>query len=159
MKRTAKLMSVILKQRLRGRGLPGEVVHVKRGYALNFLIPNELAMMATQRNVAILEDKKNEWLNLDSKKQEEGKSLKEKIDKIILDFEHSTVDGFRLYGSISTKEVINKLVEKGLPIKKEDVVMKPIKELGSFKAQVYTHGNEASITINVKELDANAIGK
>ncbi|QEK38702.1 50S ribosomal protein L9 [Candidatus Cytomitobacter primus] len=150
MKKTSHLISVVLKERLRGRGLPGDVVSVKRGYALNFLIPEGRAVMATKPNLEMLEQKRNDWLSIDEKRKAEGKAIKDQIDKITIDIEHNTVDGFRLYGSISSKEIIMQLADKGFAIKKEDIVMKPIKEIGSFTAQIHTYGNQSNITINVK---------
>ncbi len=154
MKKTGKLMSVILTERLRGHGLPGELVKVKRGYA-NFLRASGTAMVATKPNMALLEQRKADWLAEDAKRKEEGKKIKDQIDNIVFELEHSTVDGFRLYGSISSKEIIAELAKKGFSIKKEEIVMKPIKEIGSFTANIYTYGNQASITINVKEAASN----
>ncbi|RMD59155.1 50S ribosomal protein L9 [Candidatus Parcubacteria bacterium] len=45
-------MKVILTKDIKGTGKKNEIVEVKRGYALNFLIPRQLALPATQTNLA-----------------------------------------------------------------------------------------------------------
>ncbi|QEK38174.1 50S ribosomal protein L9 [Candidatus Cytomitobacter indipagum] len=144
-----KLISLVLKVSLRGKGSPGDLIKVKKGYS-NYLILSDKAMIANKPNLETMEKQKEEWLKVDSAKKQEGKVAKEKIDQIVIDIVHNTVDGFRLYGSVSNKDIMEQLAKKGFEIKKEDIVMKAIKEVGTFNANIYTYGNKANITINVK---------
>ena len=58
-------MKVILKQDFEKLGKMGESVNVKDGYAMNFLIPNNIAMKATESNLRVLEEiKKNKDLKV-----------------------------------------------------------------------------------------------
>lgn len=148
-RKSSKLTPLILKVSLRGRGSTGDLIQVKNGYA-NYLVVSGKAIIANKANMEIMDQQKAEWVEVDAKKRAEGKVLKDKIDQVVIDIEHNTVDGFRLYGSISSKDIMNQLENRGFKIRKEDIVMKPIKEIGTFNAHVYTYGNQANIIINVK---------
>ncbi len=126
-------MKVILIKDVKGTGKKGEIVKVSDGHARNFLIPRGLAEEATSGNINKLKHQKA----AQKKKQEEeiskAKELAEKISKTTLKFKTKAGEGGRLFGSITTKDIAEKLKkEHKIKIDKRKVVLdNPIKELGA----------------------------
>ena len=56
-------MKIILRQDVENLGNIGEIVVVKPGYARNFLIPNQLAYVATEGAIRALETEKQQYLD------------------------------------------------------------------------------------------------
>ncbi|USO00478.1 MAG: 50S ribosomal protein L9 [Alphaproteobacteria bacterium] len=149
MKKSTKYLEVILQERIRGLGAPGDVVKVRRGYAVNYLLPKDIAEIASTLHMENLVSKRAELAKRDEQLKQDGKVLKEKLDKVVINIEHNTVDGFRLHGSISDSTIIKELSKLGFDVSKNNIVMKPIKEIGSFTVQVHTYGDHANVVVNV----------
>ncbi|MDK2918832.1 MAG: large subunit ribosomal protein [Candidatus Petromonas sp.] len=126
-------MKVILLKDVKGTGKKGDVVNVSDGHARNFLIPRGFAKEATDSNIKTLKHQKQ----MQKRKQEEelakAKALAEKISSITLTFKSKAGEGGRLFGSITSKDIAEKLKkEHKIKVDKRKIVLdNPIKELGA----------------------------
>jgi large subunit ribosomal protein L9 len=151
-------MELILLEHVRGLGKIGDIVNVARGYARNFLMPNNLAMRASEENKKDILKRKLE-LDQESKKlQEEAKlNIESYIDKQFV-FIKSSSDGKNLYGSLSTKEIAENISTDSFKVKAENIYLnKPIKKIGVFEAILSLHPQvECKIFINVAKNETEA---
>ena len=77
-------MKVIFLQDVKGQGKKGEIKEVSDGYAINFLIKKGYAIKQTEGSLNKLKEENEKNRELDLKKREEAKLMKEKLEKITL---------------------------------------------------------------------------
>lgn len=131
-------MKVILKQDVKKLGKKGDIVKVADGYGQNYLIKNNLAVIATETGKEIVAANKEEERLQDALNKKEAESLKETIEKITLDFKVKTGEGGRIFGGVSTKYIVEKLY-KDYQIKidkRKFIDAKPAQSLGITKYNV-----------------------
>lgn len=98
-------MKVILLKDVKKVGKKDEIVEVADGYGRNFLIPNQLAVAASDTGRQILKEEKIEQAEERQKDKEEAIKFKEKIEGLTLEFGVKTGDKGRVFGSVSTKQI------------------------------------------------------
>lgn len=147
-------MKVILLQDVKGIGQKGETVEVKDGYAANFLIPRRLAVKLTDKSLEVL-DKQNkdaaEQVRLDTLKAQE---VAKKLESIVLEFTANTGSDGRMFGTISNKQVEEKLRnEYKISIDKRKFIDKTLVDrLGYTKLRIELYkGVEGVVTVHVSE--------
>ena len=128
-------MQVILKKDVQNIGEVGDLVNVKDGYARNYLIPNQLAEIATagslaqrERNIARIKAKAE-------KLHQEALSAKEEIEKIeSIQLSAKAGESGKLFGTITTKKLSEELLAKtGMEIDKKSIILdRPINHIGNF---------------------------
>ena len=128
-------MQVILKKDVQNIGEVGDLVNVKDGYVRNYLIPNELAEVATkgalaqrERNIARIKAKAE-------KLHQEALSAKEEIEKIEkITLSAKAGESGKLFGTITTKKLSEELLNKtGMEIDKKSIILdSPINHIGNF---------------------------
>jgi len=145
-------MKVVLVKDVEGLGFFGDIVNVKDGYAMNYLIPRGLALPATEGNIrhiqTILEQKKRK-LEREKKKAEE---IAKKLDGLVLEIRKPAGERGKLFGSVTAADVVNALKEKGIEIERKNVVFyHPIKEVGVFPIKIRLHKDvSVEIKLDVK---------
>ena len=141
-------MNIILTKDVKKQGKKGDILTVKDGYG-KFLIQNGSAVLKTETSKNIL-DKENKEKELNEKKLiEECTKLKKELEKLTLVFKVKTGKDDRVFGSISTKQIIESLKEKGYKISKKQVNMESINSLGFHNVEVVLH-KKVSAEIKVK---------
>ena len=141
-------MNIILTKDVKKQGKKGDILTVKDGYG-KFLIQNGSAVLKTETSKNIL-DKENKEKELNEKKLiEECTKLKKELEKLTLVFKVKTGKDDRVFGSISTKQIIESLKEKGYNISKKQVNMESINSLGFHNVEVVLH-KKVSAEIKVK---------
>jgi len=131
-------MKVILKENLPKLGVAGEVCEVKKGYAKNYLLPNNLAILATPANLTKIENQKKEIV---ARKAEElkkfEKQLKE-ISGIILKIKVSVGEKQEMFAAIHEKDIAEVLEkEHGIRLNPDFInLTAPIKDLGEYVIEV-----------------------
>ena len=106
-------MKVILKENVDGLGYLGDLLTVADGYARNFLIPRKKAVVANPRNLKMFEHLKR-LASQHTKKELQGlDELGKKIAKVALTFEVQTGKDDKLFGSVTSKDVAERLVGEG----------------------------------------------
>ena len=123
-----------------GLGIIGDIVKVKPGYARNYLLPNGLVIEASIKNVKELEHQQRQLERRRKKVLEAAQLLKEKIEAIELSFAAKAGSGGKLFGSITTMEIAEKLAEAGVEIDKKKIAADVIKNVGIHVASVKLDG-------------------
>lgn len=134
-------MDVILLQDVQTLGTAGDIVKVKPGYARNYLFPRGFALRSSKRNRAVAEEKKRN-IEMSSKRIErENMSLVNKISKIELTFEMQVGDEEKMFGAVTTKDILTALKEKGISIDRSALMLdESIKALGIYHIPVNLAG-------------------
>jgi len=152
-------MKVILLERIEKLGNMGDVVTVKDGYARNFLLPQGKALRATKENLERFEREREELERRNAEARAEAEKQAEKVDgaKIVLIRQAGEMG--QLYGSVSTRDIVNALKEEfGIEIARTQVQLdKPIKIIGLHDVTVRLHPEVAvTITLNVARNEEEA---
>jgi len=130
-------MKVILKQDHQKLGKIGETITVKDGYAMNFLIPNNIAMKATDSNLKVLEEIKKQHEGKLKKDTADAQKLAEELQKVTLEIKMKAGDEERIFGSVTAQTISDALAEKGFSIDKKLIHLdEPLKHLGIFTVDV-----------------------
>jgi large subunit ribosomal protein L9 len=141
-------MKIILRQDVADLGKAGETVEVKSGYGRNYLIPRNLAILATRANLKAIDEirKQNEFRQ--RKKLREAEQLKLRLEKLSLTSEVLVGEEDRIFGSVTAQNIADLLVLQGMRIEKRNVLLEePIKSLGVYTVPVKI---EKDVTANVK---------
>lgn len=150
------VVTVFLKQDVKGLGKKGEIVKVKEGYARNYLIREGLAERVDESSKKIIEQEKNIQLKKLGRKEEEAKLLKEELEDnyTMILYERVGREG-KLFGAVTPEIITNKLREdKKIEIDKRRIMIDvPIRSVGMHIIEVKLFkGITAKIKINVKEV-------
>ncbi len=148
-------MKVILLKDIKGTGKKGDVVTVSDGHGRNFLLPRGLAKEATDGGVNAVKHQKASEDKRNAEILAEAKDLAAKIGELKVTFHAKVGEGSKLFGSITTKDVVSKLEKQhGIKVDKKKVKMDQIKMLGTFKAEIKIHPSVvASLEVYVVEKD------
>ena len=130
-------MKIILLNDVENLGLAGDIVTVKPGYARNKLIPQGLALRASNKNVAIaIERKKVANVKLERENIAQ-QSLAKKLSNVEITIEVNVGEEEKMFGSITNLDVHKELTAKGFELEKNQIVIEePIKALGIYYAKV-----------------------
>ena len=147
-------MKVILLKDVKGSGKAGDVIDAKDGFARNFLIKNGLAKEA---DAQALNDNNNKKAAVEFHRQEQlkaNKALREKLNGASVTLAVKTGENGKFFGSVTNKEIAEKLYELGYDIDKKKIVLASnIKAVGSYSVTVKISPEEtAKITVNVTNL-------
>ncbi len=135
-------MNVILKSEIKGLGKAFEVVKVRDGYGRNWLLPQGLALAATNANLRHLEVDKKRQVSRDAKRKVEAEELAKKLGGTSVTVSVRVHEGDKLYGSVGAQEICEKLAESGIKLDKTAILLdEPIKALGVFQVAVRLHAD------------------
>lgn len=148
-------MEVILKKDFISLGYEGDICKVKDGYARNYLIPRNIAVIKNAGNLKTLAQMQKSLEKKRAKRKMEAEILKGKIVDISVMIPVKVAENGKLYGSVSPQNIVDALKEKEIDINKKDVHMdKHIKELGEYEIEIKLyHSVNANIKINVVNID------
>jgi large subunit ribosomal protein L9 len=105
-------VEVILLEKVDGLGNVGDVKAVSRGYARNFLIPRGLAKAATTGELKQAEQHKNRAAKQALVEMADAKAMAERISQVTLTFTARAGEGTKLYGSITSANIAEKLSQE-----------------------------------------------
>lgn len=118
-------------------GRAGDVKKVADGYGRNFLLPQGFAVLATPgalkrvESIRAAAEKRRAILN------EEMSSVAEVIKNVRVSFAVKAGDNGKMYGSITTQDVVEAVKAAcGVELKKQQIELQPIRQIGEYKAQV-----------------------
>jgi len=146
------MIKVILKENIPGHGSKNDVVDVSDGFARNFLIPRNKAVIAVPDAIRKIEEEKSRTNLKEEKIKEKNSRLEEKINSMEITIQGKAKEG-RLFGSISSKEISETLSEKGIYIDpKKIIITEAIKTIGTHKVGIILDKDiQAILKINVVE--------
>ena len=143
-------MKVILTTNIKKLGKIGDLVEVRNGFARNFLLPNNMALRDSKKNLEYYNNIKEEIRNKEEEKLKEAKNIIEKIKNLNVEFFKESDEKDQLYGSISKKEILDQFKENKIIIHSDDIEMKnPIRTLGEHEISVSPYLN-ITYTLKIK---------
>ena len=145
-----KMVRVIFLENIENNKV-GDIKNVPDGYARNFLLKKGLAVLATEDEMKKIETKLEKIKKEEEKKVGESEKLAEKLGKIKIKMEMQVGEEGKLFGSVTNRDVAEKLSEKGLEIDKANIEFtENIKEKGKHVAHIKLgHGVSTDIEIDV----------
>ena len=133
-------VKVILTDEVRGLGNRGEVVSVAAGYARNFLLPKELAYLATPGNVKRLEQERKRYDVAQAKEKEQATTVAKAFEGLTVTIRKKAGEHDALYGSVTAAELAEALEAKGITVDRRRIELdEPIKRLGAHTVHVRLH--------------------
>lgn len=135
-------MEVILREDVEKLGSRGEVVKVANGYARNYLLPNKLAVYATDANKKIVAQEKDAALRRDAKEQGDAQQLGQMLTNVSVTVSRKAGDNDQLFGSVTAQDIATALEAQNYHIDRRKIQLdEPIKSLGEHKVAVRLHKN------------------
>ena len=147
-------MKVILLKDIRKLGKKDEVVEVSDGYARNFLIKNKSAIAYTKGSAKVLDHQMEERAKQEAQLKKEAEELKEELKNDTLEFKLSAGKNGAVFGSVSSKQIVEALTKKGYKIDKRKLQMdQSISSLGTTRVKVDLYHGQVmgEIVVHVSE--------
>ena len=144
-------MRVILTQTIESLGIIGSEVDVKPGYARNFLLPQQKAVVATPQNRRRMEQDKSKFEVQIAKERKLAEEMAQKLTGVVCRISAKVAEENRLYGSVTVRDVIDSLAAQNVVVEKRMVLLsEPIKHLGTHKVPIRVYkGVEPEITVEI----------
>jgi large subunit ribosomal protein L9 len=142
-------VDVVLLRHIKNLGGVGTVFSVRRGYA-NFLLRSQMALRATKANLAYFEKQKEHLQKLSKDMYDQAVLAGQKLDGVFLEVIREAGDTGQLYGSVSAKDLVVLLAEKGVKELKPSAVhlSSPVKTTGVHAFMVHLHP-EVEVLVHV----------
>lgn len=136
-------MNVILLEKVRNLGGLGDNVTVKAGYGRNYLIPENKAVFATEKNIALFEERRAE---LEKKAQQalaQAEQRAAKLNDTTITIASQASDEGRLYGSVGPNEIQEALQARSIDVSKREIVMPegPLHAIGQYIIEIHVHSD------------------
>ena len=133
-------MKVILTRDVPSLGKRTDAVEVKPGFARNYLIPQGLALPATEQSMKSIQHRiKSEEQKL-SKKKQQAEELAKGINEISCTATVQAGEEDKLYGSVTAADIAELMAQQGIKIDKRKIVLEePIKKLGVYNVPIRLH--------------------
>jgi len=128
-------VKVILRKDVATLGDAGEVVAVKNGYANNFLIPQGLAIRATEGTLKALETEKKQQAKKVEIQRVHAREHAQKIEQMSLKVFAKAGESGKLFGTVTSSDIADALKAQGVDIDRRKITLEaPIKALGKYEA-------------------------
>lgn len=133
-------MELILKENVHGLGYKDDVVNVKSGYGRNYLIPTGKAVIASEAAKKVLAENLKQRAHKLEKIKNDALALAEKLNAVetIKIMTKVSATGV-IYGSVNSLHIAEELGKLGFEIDRKAIVVKDVKEVGSYKATIKLH--------------------
>ncbi len=130
-------------------GAQGDVVEVKRGFAMNYLLPQGLATIATDHHKRMVEKHRARLQKIQDTRVAGLRSLADELGKQSVTIEANANDEGHLYGSVGAPEIVAALKRNEFTITVDQVRLEgPLKELGLYTVIVHL-GHEVEAELKV----------
>jgi large subunit ribosomal protein L9 len=118
-------------------GKQGEVVEVKRGYALNYLLPQGLATIATDHHKRMVEKHRAKLEEIARERLAGLRSVLAELVRTSVTIEANANDEGHLYGSVGAPEISRSLKQQDLSVAADQIILQgPLKEVGLYTVKV-----------------------
>jgi large subunit ribosomal protein L9 len=142
-------MELILREDIQGLGVRGDLVRVRDGYARNYLLPQGLAVLATDAQKRILEKETKLREIRDERTKKNLVSIAEKMKDLSTTIVVQAGDEDKLYGSVGTHDISEAVTKQGFEIDHKQVMLdEPIKKLGIYTVPIRLH-REIEVMVKV----------
>ena len=129
-------MKIILKKEVANLGEAGDVVEVKTGYALNYLVPQGFATIGTPSALKQHEETLRQRAHKEAKLVADAEALAAKISAVEVPVTVKVNEDGKIFGSVSAAQVAEALEAAGFEVEKRHIAVPEIKEAGEFEAKV-----------------------
>jgi large subunit ribosomal protein L9 len=144
-------MKVILKETINSLGIIGTEVRVADGYARNYLLPQNKAVIATPQNRRMLEQESAKFELQIAKERKLAEEMARRLEGVVCTIAAKVSEEDRLYGSVSARDIVDSLASQNIVIEKRMVLLKePIKTIGSYQVPIRVYKEvEPEITVEI----------
>ena len=133
-------MKVIFIKDVKGQGKKGDIKEVKDGYGNNFLIKNGYAVLYTKTSVERLNEENRIRDEKEQQLIKECKEIKEKLEKLDLKIKVKTGKEDKVFGSVSTKQIVSELQKLKYDIDKKKIKLDTeLSTLGTHIVNIELH--------------------
>ena len=129
-------MEIILKKDVANLGHADDIVNVKTGYAVNYLIPQGFAVMATPSAKKVHAENLRQRAHKIAKFVADAEALAAKLAETTVKVAVKVSESGKIYGSVTTAQLAEALVAAGVNVDKKDITGEAAKELGVYEATV-----------------------
>ncbi|MEM1227201.1 MAG: 50S ribosomal protein L9 [Planctomycetota bacterium] len=130
-------------------GKQGDIVEVKNGYALNYLLPQGLATLASDHHKRMVEKHRVKLREIELAKLQSFRDQASELAKQSITIEANANDEGHLYGSVGPHEIVDSLKSVGVHLAQDQIRLEgPLKELGLYTVKVHLHSEvDASVKV------------
>ena len=150
-------MEIILLKDVLNCGFKDDLVTVKDGYATNYLIPQGLAVLATDNSKKVLQENLKQRQHKEQELIKKADSEKAKLAKLDIKIKAKVIeDGISLFGSVNNSIIADSLSEKGFEIDKKYIKivgLRSIKKIGKYTVSIRLH-REVSVDFDFEVISA-----
>ena len=143
-------MKIILKKEVANLGEAGDIVNVKTGYAVNYLVPQGFATIGTPSAIKQHEETIRQRAHKEAKLVADAQAVAAKISATPVQVSVKVSESGKLYGAVTAIQVAEALTAAGLEVEKKNITVPEIKEVGEYEAKVKCYkGVYADVKVNV----------
>jgi large subunit ribosomal protein L9 len=129
-------VKIILRKDVAALGDAGDVVAVKNGYANNYLIPQGMAIRATEGTLKALETEKKQQAKKIEQQRKNARELAQKIEQMSLKVQARAGESGKLFGTVTSADIAEALKAEGIDIDRRKITLEaPVKALGKYEAE------------------------
>lgn len=142
-------MEIILKKDHKGLGYKNDIVKVKNGYGRNFLIPQGVAVLATESNKKMQAEEIKQSSFKEQKLRNEATAMAAKFADVTVKVGAKAGESGKIFGSVTNIQLADALKKAGYDVERKNIEMNEdsIKALGTYSAKVRLF-KEITATIN-----------
>ena len=130
-------MEILLKKDVANLGYADEIVNVKTGYALNYLVPQGFATVATPSVKKQHEETLRQRAHKEAKLIADAEALAAKIEAAPVKVAVKVSEAGKIYGSVTSAHLEEALKALGIEVEKKNITMpEEVKQLGEYEATV-----------------------
>ncbi|MBC5620694.1 50S ribosomal protein L9 [Butyricimonas hominis] len=132
-------MEIILLTDIANLGHKDDIVDVKQGYGRNYLIPQGYAILATPSARKVVAENLRQRAHKEAKLKAEAEELAAQLAEVKLTIGAKTSSTGKIFGSVNSIMISESLKEKGFDIDRKKIVLKDVKEIGTYTALIKLH--------------------
>ncbi|MEJ8758250.1 50S ribosomal protein L9 [Pontibacter sp. H259] len=133
-------MEVILKDDVKGLGYKNDIVTVKAGYGLNYLIPQGFAVIADKSNRKIVAENVRQAAHKADKIKADAQAIADSIGDLTLEIPAKVGETGKIFGSVTTNQLAEALKAKGIEVDRKRISFdQEVKTAGEYTASINLH--------------------
>lgn len=137
-------MKIILKENVPSLGYKDDVVEVKDGYGRNYLIPQGLAIIASDAALKRLKEDQKQKAHKLEKIKADAEAAAKAVEGVKLTIGAKTSSKGTIFGSVNALQIAEALEKLGHIVDRKIIEIKePVKEIGVYKAILRFHKDVA----------------
>ena len=132
-------MEIILLTDIANLGHKDDIVDVKQGYGRNYLIPQGYAILATPSSRKVVAENLRQRAHKEAKLKAEAEEIAAQLAEVKLTIGAKTSSTGKIFGSVNSIMISESLKEKGFDIDRKKIMLKDVKEIGTYTALIKLH--------------------